>query len=279
LEGVLPVCDSARGLLDQIIAQCAGSVVCRASFALHSDTPIVIIARKDAQAMIHLERVSVEYPNGVHALKEITLSICKGEFTFLVGATGSGKSTLLRLLYREILPTEGTVIVDGQDVGALKPAAVPFLRRKLGIVFQDFKLLPQKNVWENLAFALRVIGVTHKEIRRRITEVLELVGLTHRCDSFPHQMSGGEQQRAAIARALVNHPTVLIADEPTGNLDPDTSWEIMQLLEQINTRGTTVVVATHDSQIVDRMKKRVVQLEAGVVVRDQYRGMYQDCEP
>lgn len=228
--------------------------------------------------MIHLERVSLEYQNGVRALSDVSLSICKGEFAFVVGATGSGKSTLLRLLYREIAPTEGTVMVEGQDVCQLKPAEVPFLRRKLGIVFQDFKLLPQKNVWENLAFALRVIGISPKEIRRRIGEVLELVGLVHRCDAFPSQMSGGEQQRAAIARALVNYPTVLIADEPTGNLDPDTSWDIMQLLDQINTRGTTVLVATHDNQIVDRMKKRVIQLESGCVVRDQYKGMYQHCE-
>ena len=225
--------------------------------------------------MIHLDRVSVEYPNGVRALSDATVSIAKGDFAFVVGPTGSGKSTLLKLLYREILPSEGSVVVNGEDVGRLKPAAVPYLRRKLGIVFQDFKLLPQKNVWENLAFALRVIGVSPKEIRRRIGEVLELVGLTHRCDSFPSQMSGGEQQRAAIARALVNHPTVLIADEPTGNLDPDTSWDIVQLLDQINTHGTTVLVATHDSQIVDRMKKRVIQLDAGCVVRDQFKGMYQ----
>jgi cell division transport system ATP-binding protein len=225
--------------------------------------------------MIHLDRVSVEFPNGVRALRDASVSIAKGDFAFVVGPTGSGKSTLLKLLYREILPSEGSVVVDGEDVGRLKPAAVPYLRRKLGIVFQDFKLLPQKNVWENLAFALRVIGVSPKEIRRRIGEVLELVGLTHRCDSFPNQMSGGEQQRAAIARALVNHPTILIADEPTGNLDPDTSWDIIQLLDQINTHGTTVLVATHDNQIVDRMKRRVIQLDAGYVVRDQFGGMYQ----
>ncbi|MHB9038927.1 MAG: cell division ATP-binding protein FtsE [Armatimonadota bacterium] len=228
--------------------------------------------------MIQLQGVSVEFPNGVRALKDIDLSICKGEFTFVVGSTGSGKSTFLRLLYREILASKGSVIVDNEDVTLLKPSAVPFLRRKLGIVFQDFKLLPQKNVWENLAFALRVIGTNPKDIRRRIGDVLELVGLTHRCDSFPNQMSGGEQQRAAIARALINHPTVLIADEPTGNLDPGTSWEIMQLLDQINVRGTTVLVATHDSQIVDRMKKRVIQLEAGSLVRDVNKGMYLHCE-
>ncbi|MEN6357670.1 MAG: cell division ATP-binding protein FtsE [Armatimonadota bacterium] len=229
--------------------------------------------------MIHLQGVSVEYPNGVRALKEIDLSINKGEFVFVVGSTGSGKSTFLRLLYREILPSYGSVIVDGEDVTLLNSSQVPFLRRKLGIVFQDFKLLPQKNLWENLAFALRVIGINPRDIRRRIGDVLDLVGLTHRCDSFPNQMSGGEQQRAAIARALINHPTILIADEPTGNLDPATSWEIMQLLEQINIRGTTILVATHDSQIVDKMKKRVIQLESGTLVRDVNKGMYQYCEP
>lgn len=228
--------------------------------------------------MIHLQQVSVAYPNGVRALNDVSLSICKGDFAFIVGSTGSGKSTLLRLLYRDLLPTSGSVVVDGQDVSLLKPAEVPFLRRKLGIVFQDFKLLPQKNVWENLAFALRVTGAHPREIRRRIGDVLALVGLTHRCDSYPNQISGGEQQRAAIARALVNNPTILVADEPTGNLDPDTSWEIMQLLDQINLRGATVVVATHDSQIVDRMKKRVVQLDSGCVVRDQHRGVYTHCE-
>ena len=225
--------------------------------------------------MIQLERVTVEYPNGVRALRDISVSIGKGDFAFVVGPTGSGKSTMLKLLYREIVATGGSVVLDGEDVGTLRPAAVPYLRRKLGIVFQDFKLLPQKNVWENLAFALRVIGVSPKEIRRRIGEVLELVGLAQRCDSFPHQMSGGEQQRAAIARALVNHPTVLLADEPTGNLDPDTSWDIVQLLDQINTHGTTVLVATHDNQIVDRMKRRVIQLDSGCLVRDQQKGAYQ----
>jgi len=228
--------------------------------------------------MIHLSGVSVDYPSGVRALSDIGISVCKGDFAFVVGSTGSGKSTLLKLLYRDITPSEGTVIVDGRDVGRLKPAEVPYLRRKLGIVFQDFKLLPQKNVWENLAFVMRVVGAGHREMRKRIGEALDLVGLMHRCDAFPGEMSGGEQQRAAIARALVNQPTVLIADEPTGNLDPDTSWGIMQLLDQINARGTTVLVATHDNQIVDRMQKRVVQLQAGEIVRDQHRGMYTHCE-
>ena len=228
--------------------------------------------------MISLDGVSVEYENGVRALNDVSLSVAKGEFAFIVGPTGSGKSTLLRLLYREMLPSKGTVKVDGEDVTSLKPSEVPYLRRKLGIVFQDFKLLPQKNLWENLAFALRVIGAQPREIRRRIGDALAMVGLTHRCDSFPHQMSGGEQQRAAIARALVNHPTVLIADEPTGNLDPDTSWEIVQLLEQINVRGATVLVATHDNQIVDRMKKRVIRLDAGFLTGDQSKGTYQQSE-
>lgn len=225
--------------------------------------------------MISLDGVSVEYENGVQALTDVSLSIAKGDFAFVVGSTGSGKSTLLRLLYRELSPSKGVVVVDGQDVTKLDYSDVPYLRRKLGIVFQDFKLLPQKNLWENLAFALRVIGAKPRDIRRRIGDSLAMVGLTQRCDAFPHQMSGGEQQRAAIARALVNNPTVLIADEPTGNLDPDTSWEIMQLLEQINVRGATVLVATHDSNIVDRMKKRVIQLEAGSIIRDEHKGTYQ----
>ncbi|NLN76893.1 MAG: cell division ATP-binding protein FtsE [Armatimonadetes bacterium] len=228
--------------------------------------------------MISLNEVFVEYDNGVRALKDLSLTVEKGEFAFVVGSTGSGKSTLLRLLYREMSPCQGTVIVNGEDVVDMKPSDVPFLRRRLGIVFQDFKLLPQKNLWENLAFALRVIGAQPKDIRRRIGDALALVGLTHRCDAFPNQMSGGEQQRAAIARALVNNPTLLIADEPTGNLDPDTSWEIMQLLDQINIRGATVLVATHDSQIVDRMKKRVIQLDAGHLIRDEHKGAYQHIE-
>ena len=229
--------------------------------------------------MVHLDNVSVEYANGVKALTDVTMSVGKGDFVFVVGATGSGKSTMLKLLYRESTPLKGAVIVDGEDVSMMSRGAVPYLRRKLGIVFQDFKLLPQKNVWENLAFTMRAVGHSPKEIRRRIGEALELVSLTHRCDSFPNQMSGGEQQRSAIARALINHPTLLIADEPTGNLDPDTSWEIMQLLETINQRGTTVLVATHDSQVVDKMKKRVVQLESGYLIRDQYKGGYQNIEP
>jgi len=228
--------------------------------------------------MIHLQDVSVEFNNGVRALSDVSVSVGKGDFAFIVGSTGSGKSTLLRLIYRDLVPSTGTVVVDGDNVTGMKSTVVPFLRRKLGVVYQDFKLLPQKNVWENLAFALRVIGTKPREVRKRIGEALELVGLAHRCDSFPNQLSGGEQQRAAIARALINYPTVLIADEPTGNLDPTTSWDIMQLLEQINVRGTTILCATHDNQMVDRMKKRVIQLEAGRVVRDENKGTYQYSE-
>lgn len=226
--------------------------------------------------MIGFQDVSVMYPNGVRALDGIGLSIEKGEFAFVVGTTGSGKSTLLKLIYREELPTQGRVTVMGDDVVDMRPTAVPYLRRKIGIVFQDFRLLPQKTVWENLAFALRVIGAPSREIIRRIPEILELVSLTHRCDSFPHQLSGGEQQRASIARALVNNPPLLVADEPTGNLDPDTSWDIMQLISRINLRGATVLVATHDREIVNKMRKRVVVLDRGQIVRDEQKGAYDE---
>jgi cell division transport system ATP-binding protein len=226
--------------------------------------------------MIDVQDVSVVYPNGVRALDGVGLSIEKGEFAFIVGTTGSGKSTLLKLIYREELPTQGRVLVMGDDVVDMRPSAVPYLRRKIGIVFQDFRLLPQKTVWENLAFALRVIGAPSREIIRRIPEILELVSLTHRCDAFPHQLSGGEQQRASIARALVNNPPLLVADEPTGNLDPDTSWDIMQLISRINIRGATVLVATHDREIVNKMRKRVVVLDRGQIVRDEEKGSYDE---
>jgi len=220
------------------------------------------------EAMISLDGVSVEYQNGVKALNDVSLSIAKGEFAFVVGSTGSGKSTMLRLLYREMLPTKGIVTVGGQNVTALSPNDVPFLRRKLGIVFQDFKLLPQKNLWENLAFALRVIGAPPREIRRRIGDALAMVGLTHRCDSFPHQMSGGEQQRAAIARALVNHPTVLIADEPTGNLDSNNGKEVMDLLGELNAEGTTIIMVTH-SQSDGEKAHRIINLLDGQVISEK----------
>ncbi|MDO8682361.1 MAG: cell division ATP-binding protein FtsE [Armatimonadota bacterium] len=228
--------------------------------------------------MIHIQGASLVYPSGVQALDSVSLSVEKGDFAFIVGATGSGKSTLLKLIYREELPTGGDVKVMGEDVVNLRPSAVPYLRRKIGIVFQDFRLLPQKTVWENLAFALRVIGAPSREIHRRIPEILDLVSLNHRSHAFPNQLSGGEQQRASIARALVNNPPLLVADEPTGNLDPDTSWDIMQLISRINIRGATILVATHDREVVNKMRKRVIVLDKGQIVRDDERSSY-DVHP
>lgn len=228
--------------------------------------------------MIEVCDVSLVYPNGVKALSDVNLRVGRGDFVFLVGASGSGKSTLLKLMYRELVPTSGSVLIAGEDITQLDRNQVPYLRRRLGVVFQDFKLLPRKTIWENLAFVLRVTSVPRREIRKRISEALELVGLIHRCDSFPTELSGGEQQRASIARALVNNPPILIADEPTGNLDPDTSWGIMQILERISARGTTIVVATHDNQVVDKMMRRVIALEGGKLVRDQHKGMYSEVQ-
>lgn len=224
--------------------------------------------------MIELHNVSVIYSGDRTALCNVSLQIDKGEFVFLVGATGSGKSTLLKLLYHEELPTTGRVIVAGTDVARMKPREVPYLRRRMGIVFQDYGLLPNKTVFENVAYALRVIGATRREIRRKVPEALSQVGLAQRFDAFPGQISGGEQQRVAIARALVNNPAILIADEPTGNLDPDTSMGIVTLLNEINERGTTVIVATHDKHIVDISKRRVIALDHGQLVRDDRQGAY-----
>ncbi len=222
--------------------------------------------------MIHLQGVSVVYPDGTRALSGIDLQVDRGEFAFLVGASGSGKSTLLQLIYRELTPTEGSVIISGQDVANLPRKRVPYLRRNVGVVFQDFRLLPDKNVWENVAFALDVVGASRKEKYRKVPLALELVGLSEKDQSFPNELSGGEQQRVSIARALVNNPAILLADEPTGNLDPEISWEIMQLLTNIAERGTTVLCATHDRVIVDGMRKRVVSLVGGTVVRDARGG-------
>jgi cell division transport system ATP-binding protein len=229
--------------------------------------------------MIEFRSVTLEYPSGVRGLHEATLRIDKGDFVFIVGATGMGKSSLLKLIYVEEVPTSGKVFVDGRDVAALPRSAIPKLRRRMGVVFQDFKLLPQRTIWENVAFAMQVIGAGGRAIRRRVPEVLELVDLTARADSYPAQLSGGEQQRTSIARAIVNNPTILLADEPTGNLDPGTSWEIMKLLERINLKGTTVLVATHDSEMVDRMKRRVVAFERGRIIRDQIQGTYRRLPP
>lgn len=224
--------------------------------------------------MIHLEGVSVTYPSGTRALTDVDFHMERGEFCFIVGASGSGKSTLLQLVYREIGPTAGRVILDGQDVAQLSPAKVPYLRRKVGVVFQDFRLLPDMTVWENVGFALDVLGASRGEKHRKVPISLELVGLADKAPSRPGELSGGEQQRVCIARALVNGPPVLLCDEPTGNLDPDISWDIVELLSHISETGTTVLVATHDKYIVDRLRKRVVNLVQGAVVRDDRAGSY-----
>ena len=225
--------------------------------------------------MIRFENVTKLYPKQEKpALDKVSLDIENGEFVFLVGLSGSGKSTFLRLCLREEMPTSGTIIVAGKDLGSLSAHKVPELRRQVGTVFQDFRLLPNKTVFENVAFTLHVLGFTQKEINREVPEVLELVGLEEKADRKPSELSGGEQQRVAIARAYVSRPMILIADEPTGNLDPATSVGIMKLLDRINREGTTVVMATHDSGIVDQMRKRVIELDGGQVVRDQVRGVY-----
>ncbi len=224
--------------------------------------------------MISLRGVSLLYPNGVRALDQVSLEIAKGEFVFLVGHSGTGKSSLLRLLYREAPPTTGEITVDGIRVDRLPARRVPALRRHLGVVFQDFKLLPDKTVWENVAFAMQVTGAPTKEIMRQVPRALDLVGLSHRSRMYPDELSGGEQQRTAIARALVNNPKILLCDEPTGNLDPANTTEIVDLLLRINLKGTTVVVATHNQAVVDRMRRRVVRLENGKIVTDKERGYY-----
>lgn len=226
--------------------------------------------------MIEFRNVTLTYPKDIQALRDVNLRIEKGEFVFIVGPTGTGKSTLLKLINKEETPTHGKVLVAGRDVTKLRGWAVPKLRRDIGVVFQDFRLLPQKTVWENVAFALYVIDTPRKEIKTRVPEALELVGLQDRADAFPHQLSGGEQQRVSIARAFVNHPSILLADEPTGNLDPDTSWDIIQLLARINARGATVIVSSHDQNVVDRMSRRVVAMENGTIARDVEKGTYHE---
>ncbi|HEY8350058.1 MAG TPA: cell division ATP-binding protein FtsE [Clostridia bacterium] len=226
--------------------------------------------------MVELRNVSKTYPNGTVALRDVNLKLDKGEFVFLVGPSGSGKSTLVKLLLKEEEATEGEVYVNGYDVTSMARQEIPYLRRSLGVVFQDFRLLPNKTVYENVAFAMIITEALPKEIRRQVPMALALVGLSRKANMYPHQLSGGEQQRVALARALVNNPALLIADEPTGNLDPETSWEIMKLLSEINHRGTTVIVATHEKSIVDEMKKRVVAINKGVIVRDQEKGLYRD---
>ena len=224
--------------------------------------------------MITLKHVTKTYRGGIVALKEVSLDVGKGEFVFVVGPSGSGKSTLMKLLTREEEPDEGEIYVAGKNLATLKPWKVPLLRREIGYVFQDFKLLPTKTVAENVAFALEVIGKPRHIVTKRVPEVLDLVGLSDKRDALPNELSGGQQQRVSIARAFVNLPRIMLCDEPTGNLDPATSAGIMKLLDRINRTGATVVMATHDQQIVDSMRRRVIELDAGIVVRDQTRGVY-----
>jgi len=222
--------------------------------------------------MIEFKNVSKKYSTGTEAVHNANFKINKGDFAFLVGTSGSGKSTLIKLILKEEKPTSGTIIINGQDTTFLKESKVPYLRRSMGVVFQDFRLLPDKTVYENVAFAMYIVRATPRHIRRQVPMVLSLVGLSDKAKMYPNELSGGEQQRVALARALVNNPSMLIADEPTGNLDPETAWDIMKLLDDINKRGTTVVVATHAKDIVDHMKKRVIQIDNGEIVRDSKGG-------
>lgn len=224
--------------------------------------------------MIEMQDVWKTYADGTHALRGISVKVDANEFVYVVGPSGAGKSTFMKLMYREERPSKGQIFVDGFNLARLKRRKIPYLRRNIGVIFQDFRLLPKLTVVENVAFAMEVIEAPTKLIRKRTSEVLQLVGLKDKRDSYPSQLSGGEQQRVAIARAIVNNPAVIVADEPTGNLDPETSWGIMRLLEEINLRGTTVIMATHNKDIVNTMRKRVIAIEDGVIVRDQQRGDY-----
>jgi len=228
--------------------------------------------------MIQLVKVSKVFPNGVEALTDVNLHIGRDEFVFIVGHSGAGKTTLMKLLYRDEFPTSGDVIIDKIKLSELKNYQIPYLRRNMGVIFQDFKLLPRRTVYENVAFALQVTGAQRSLIRRQVSLALELVGLQKRMNSFPADLSGGEQQRVCIARAIVNNPPLLLADEPTGNLDPSTSWEIVNLLDKISKRNTTVIVSTHNKAVVDSMRKRVVALEGGRIVSDQQLGVYDNAK-
>jgi cell division transport system ATP-binding protein len=224
--------------------------------------------------VIEMHDVWKVYPNGVEALRGIDVRIEQGEFCYVVGPSGAGKSTFIKLMYREEKPSSGVILINGVNVKRVRDWKIPYLRRKIGVVFQDFKLLPHLTAYENVAFAMEAIEAPRRKIRSRVEEVLELVGLADRMDALPSQLSGGEQQRVSIARAIVNNPGFLIADEPTGNLDPENSWDIMYLLEEINARGTTVVMATHNKEIVNTIRKRVIAIENGVIVRDEEQGEY-----
>lgn len=224
--------------------------------------------------MIEMQNVSKKYKNGTTALRNLSVTIDQGEFVYVVGPSGAGKSTFLKLIYREEKASKGKVYVAGEDLMTLKNRKVPYFRRKIGTVFQDFKLLPHKTAYENIAYAMQVIGKKPYEIKKRVNEVLDLVGLKHKAKVFPDQLSGGEQQRIAIARAIVNTPKILIADEPTGNLDPENTWEIMKILERINEQGTTVIMGTHNSHIVNTIRHRVIAIDEGRIVYDEEEGDY-----
>lgn len=224
--------------------------------------------------MLKLEDVFKTYENGTKALKGVNLTINDGEFVFVVGPSGSGKSTIIKMLTAEVRPTSGKVTVNGYDIGSIRQREIPYLRRTVGVVFQDFRLIENKSVYENVAFVMRAVGAPQRLIKKRVTYVLDLVGVLHKARRKPCELSGGEQQRVAIARALVNRPEILLADEPTGNMDPGNAWQIMKLLEEINEMGTTVVVVTHSKEIVDKMKKRVITMKHGVIVTDRKESGY-----
>lgn len=228
----------------------------------------------DVIFLIEMRDVWKTYPNGVMALNGVDVAIGKGEFVYVVGPSGAGKSTFIKLMYREEKPSKGTIHIDGIDITKLKERHVPKLRRKVGVIFQDFKLLPKLTIYENIAFALEVIEEHPRVIRKRVMEVLDLVRLKHKARFLPNELSGGEQQRVAIARSIATGPSVIIADEPTGNLDPETAWGIMDIFEDINTNGTTVLMATHNREIVDTVKKRVIAIDGGMIIRDEMAGRY-----
>lgn len=224
--------------------------------------------------MLDLANVSKIYPGGNVALRNISIHIDPGEFVFVVGPSGAGKSTFIKMLFREVLPSSGSIRINDVDILNLQPKEIPYMRRQLGIIFQDYRLLPDRTVYDNVAFAMQVIEAPYRKIKRRVMNVLDLVGLRRRAYAHPNELSGGEQQRIAIARAIVNSPGLVIADEPTGNLDPETSREIMEIFQEINNSGTTIIMATHDKQIVDSMSKRVIAIENGEIVRDELNGVY-----